>query len=173
MTFFMYLSNVTDGTGGSAYANQPSFIPFHNCRRIMCVGVGVSGTWFPYAKLRGAADVQAPMQLNDGDIYRHYNRLEQNKSGSVPPSSEMFKDYGVRVQPRQGDAILWPNTDPTNIYKQNKLSKHASEPVAAGQIKWAANAWIHLHDFRGQALAEKRDKQQARIEAAKAKRGEL
>ena len=44
--------------------------------------------------------------------------------------------------------ILWPNVDLQNVYRKHPMSMHAAEAVAPGHTKWAANAWIHLRDFR-------------------------
>ena len=64
----------------------------------------------------------------------------------MPPSVH-FKDDGLRVFPKKGDAIMWPNADLDNIYRQHSKTIHAAEPLAAG-AKWAGNAWIHLRDFK-------------------------
>ena len=45
-------------------------------------------------------------------------------------------------------AILWPNVDLQNFYRKHPSSMHAAEAVAPGHTKWAANAWIHLRDYR-------------------------
>jgi len=47
-----------------------------------------------------------------------------------------------------GSAILWPNVDLQNVYRKHPSSMHAAEAVAPGHTKWAANAWIHLRDYR-------------------------
>ena len=54
---------------------------------------------------------------------------------------------GLTVLPKKGKALLWPsvlNDDPSNI---ERLTHHAALPVVNG-TKFAANAWIHLRDFK-------------------------
>ena len=36
--------------------------------------------------------------------------------------------------------------DPTAV--GHRWTLHAAEELAEGKLKWAANAWIHLRDFR-------------------------
>ena len=50
---------------------------------------------------------------------------------------------------------MWPNVHLDNVYVQNPGTMHAAEEMLDGHVKWAANAWIHLRDFRtphGQGL---------------------
>lgn len=48
---------------------------------------------------------------------------------------------------------MWPNVMLDNVFVKHPNSLHAAEEVSAGHEKWAANAWIHLRDFRSrQAL---------------------
>ena len=62
--------------------------------------------------------------------------------------AEKFPGIGFRAKPRRGHAIMWPNTDLDNIYVQNPGTIHAADELEKGYTKWAANAWIHLRDFR-------------------------
>lgn len=43
---------------------------------------------------------------------------------------------------------MWPNVDLDNIYRQHPKTMHAAEELVEGHTKWAANAWIHMRDFR-------------------------
>ena len=48
-----------------------------------------------------------------------------------------------------GAALLWPDVSVDNVFKQHPLTTHAAEVIErAGVQKWAANAWIHMRDFR-------------------------
>ena len=64
------------------------------------------------------------------------------------PPSEKYGDVGFRARPQKGSAIMWPNVDLDNVYRQNPKTMHAAEELKPGNTKWAANAWIHMRDFR-------------------------
>jgi len=53
----------------------------------------------------------------------------------------------LAVKPRKGSAILWPSVQADDNAQVDWRTKHEARPVIAG-VKLAANAWIHLHDFR-------------------------
>jgi prolyl 4-hydroxylase len=50
------------------------------------------------------------------------------------------------VKPRKGGALLWPSTLSDDPSKIDHRTLHAALPVVEG-IKFAANTWIHSHDF--------------------------
>ena len=57
-----------------------------------------------------------------------------------------FPLLNISVTPRKGKALLWPSTldeDPSSI---DRRTTHEARPVLRGR-KFAANSWIHLHDF--------------------------
>lgn len=59
-----------------------------------------------------------------------------------------FPKLDITVMPKRGRALLWPSvldSDPSVI--DNRM-KHQALPVEAG-TKFAANGWIHLHDYVG------------------------
>lgn len=57
-----------------------------------------------------------------------------------------FPQLSLDVKPRKGSAILWPSTSPDDIFRQDPRTIHEAKPVVKG-IKYAANAWIHSHNF--------------------------
>ena len=57
-----------------------------------------------------------------------------------------FPIVGIKVTPKKGRAVLWPSVLDDNVYKQDYRTNHAALPVIKGK-KYAANHWIHSHDF--------------------------
>ena len=57
-----------------------------------------------------------------------------------------FPQLGIKVKPTKGRAILWPNVESNDPFKQLEKSQHAALDVIKGR-KYAINAWIHLFDF--------------------------
>jgi len=57
-----------------------------------------------------------------------------------------FTTLGIKVQPKRGRAIMWPNVDYQNDKQQNPRTTHAALPVIKGE-KYGANKWIHKGDF--------------------------
>jgi len=58
-----------------------------------------------------------------------------------------FPSLGIEVKPKKGKALLWPSTLNENPSKMDPNTYHEARPVIRG-TKFAANAWIHLYDFR-------------------------
>jgi len=58
-----------------------------------------------------------------------------------------FSRLGLKVQPKKGAAILWPSVLNDAPNKTEERTYHAAEPVKKG-MKYGANMWIHMHDFR-------------------------
>lgn len=57
-----------------------------------------------------------------------------------------FTRLGISVKPKKGRALVWPsvlNEDPT---KSDVRMYHEAKTVLKGQ-KFAANHWIHQHDY--------------------------
>lgn len=78
--------------------------------------------------------------------YAMYN-VKGNRKKMEPPAKK-FSGIGYRAQPRRGHAIMWPNVDLDDVFVQNPGTIHAADELEKGYTKWAANAWIHLRDFR-------------------------
>jgi prolyl 4-hydroxylase len=59
-------------------------------------------------------------------------------------------ECGLLVRPQRGNAILWPNTDPADLSRRNPSTVHMALPLHGCDdcVKWAANVWIHLFDFK-------------------------
>jgi hypothetical protein len=66
----------------------------------------------------------------------------------VDPPEFYFRGVGLRVAPRWGAAIIWPNVDLDNVYDKHPQTKHATDEVMEGHTKCAANAWVHLRNCR-------------------------
>lgn len=58
-----------------------------------------------------------------------------------------FSSLNITVQPKSGRALVWPsvlNDDPSEM---DPRTFHQALPVTRG-VKYGANAWIHLRDFK-------------------------
>lgn len=125
-TFFLYMNDVAEGGGGA--------------------------TWFPQATVNDSTTgepVESSLYHNYqplNNYYSQWNNAEMRQQ--LQPPSEKFSDVGFRARPQKGSAIMWPNVDLDNIYRQNPKTFHAAEELEPGHTKWAANAWIHMRDFR-------------------------
>jgi len=53
----------------------------------------------------------------------------------------------VSVSPKRGRALLWPSVLSHDLHQQDTRTHHRAQPVIAG-AKYAANAWVHVFDFR-------------------------
>lgn len=58
-----------------------------------------------------------------------------------------FTELGINVVPRKGSALLWTNVPVDDYDGIESKTMHAALPVKKGR-KYAANAWIHLKDYR-------------------------
>ena len=58
-----------------------------------------------------------------------------------------FTKLGIAVKPKKGRVVLWPSVMLNNYSMAEDWTYHESVAVKDG-IKYAANAWIHLNDFR-------------------------
>jgi hypothetical protein len=56
-------------------------------------------------------------------------------------------DLDLTVTPRLGRAILWPSVEASDLLTGEKKTHHEALPVEAG-VKFAANLWLHLYDFK-------------------------
>uniref|UniRef100_A0A7R9W3W3 Fe2OG dioxygenase domain-containing protein n=1 Tax=Pseudictyota dubia TaxID=2749911 RepID=A0A7R9W3W3_9STRA len=59
-----------------------------------------------------------------------------------------FPDLNLTFTPRKGRAVIWPNVLNEDPEKEDERTQHQALPVVNG-TKYAANAWIHLHDYQG------------------------
>lgn len=51
------------------------------------------------------------------------------------------------VAPAKGSAVLWPSVLADALTQKDERTLHEARPVRRG-VKYAANAWIHLRDYR-------------------------
>mmetsp|Transcript_5150 Transcript_5150/g.7846 ORF Transcript_5150/g.7846 Transcript_5150/m.7846 type:complete len:286 (+) Transcript_5150:279-1136(+) len=58
-----------------------------------------------------------------------------------------FPRIGKKVTPKRGRAVLWPSVKNDDPLEQDPRTFHAALPVKKG-MKYAANHWIHSHDFK-------------------------
>eukprot|EP00924_Labyrinthula_sp_SR-Ha-C_P009299 snap_masked-scaffold_2-processed-gene-19.23-mRNA-1 protein AED:0.07 eAED:0.07 QI:0/0/0/0.5/1/1/2/0/476 len=58
-----------------------------------------------------------------------------------------FPEVGIKVKPKKGRAILWPSVLDRDPMKQDRRTVHSALPVKKG-LKFAANHWIHSHNFK-------------------------
>lgn len=58
-----------------------------------------------------------------------------------------FPTLGLAVKPKLGKGILWPGVMNDNPSMIDWRTRHEARPVKKG-AKYAANSWIHSHNFR-------------------------
>mmetsp|Transcript_14262 Transcript_14262/g.30238 ORF Transcript_14262/g.30238 Transcript_14262/m.30238 type:complete len:579 (-) Transcript_14262:193-1929(-) len=58
-----------------------------------------------------------------------------------------FPLYDVTVQPKKGNAVLWPSVVDHDPERKDHRTDHEALPVIKG-VKYGANAWIHSRDFK-------------------------
>ncbi|EOD10172.1 prolyl 4-hydroxylase alpha subunit [Emiliania huxleyi CCMP1516] len=65
-----------------------------------------------------------------------------------------FTDLGITVTPKLGRAVLWPSVLDSDLLTGEREPKthHEAVTVEAG-VKYAANLWIHLYDFKSPSRA--------------------
>ena len=63
-------------------------------------------------------------------------------------------ECGLLVRPQRGHAVLWPNARLDDLGRQNPFTEHMALPIHGCDdcVKWAANVWIHLYDFKAAHL---------------------
>lgn len=59
-----------------------------------------------------------------------------------------FPSLGINVMPKRGRALIWPSVLDEDPNQKDSRTVHQALPVTNG-IKYGANAWIHMRDFRG------------------------
>jgi len=58
-----------------------------------------------------------------------------------------FNRLNIDVAPKAGRAVWWPSVKQESSTTADYRTQHEAMPVTRG-IKYAANAWLHLYDFR-------------------------
>ena len=63
-----------------------------------------------------------------------------------------FNDLGLTVTPKRGRAVLWPSVVANDLLTGEPRTHHEALPVRKG-LKFSANLWIHLYDFKSPSRA--------------------
>lgn len=63
-----------------------------------------------------------------------------------------FTDLNITVTPKLGRAVLWPSVIDADLLTGEPKTHHEAVTVEAG-VKYAANLWIHLYDFKSPSRA--------------------
>ena len=58
-----------------------------------------------------------------------------------------FNRLNIDVAPKAGRALWWPSVQNASRTNADYRTQHEALPVIRG-VKYAANAWLHLYDFR-------------------------
>ena len=58
-----------------------------------------------------------------------------------------FTELNITMTPKKGSAILWPGVLASDVTQLDPRTYHHALPVVKG-VKYAANSWIHLYDFK-------------------------
>ena len=76
--------------------------------------------------------------------------LNDVEDGGETRFTDIFGDgteVYIDVQPKRGRALLWPSMRNNDLAAYDVRTFHAALEVKKG-TKYAANAWLHLRDFR-------------------------
>lgn len=73
-------------------------------------------------------------------VYLYLNDVEAGGGTNFPL-------LDVTVMPKRGRALLWPSVLDHAPSKKDSRTDHQALDVEAG-IKYGANAWFHLRDFK-------------------------
>ena len=63
------------------------------------------------------------------------------------PAREQFNNLNISVRPKAGRMLLWSHVKNSNVESMDGRTEHEAMPVIKG-TKMAANAWVHLYEFR-------------------------
>ena len=58
-----------------------------------------------------------------------------------------FPLLGITVEPKMGNALLWPSVLDQSPESKDGRTDHEALPVLKG-LKYGANAWIHSRNFK-------------------------
>jgi len=86
-------------------------------------------------------------------FFLYLNDVEQ---GGETRFTDIFGDDTgayIDVQPKRGRALLWPSMRNNNVLAYDVRTFHAALEVKKG-MKYAANAWLHLRDYRNSECEE-------------------
>ena len=83
-------------------------------------------------------------------VYTLFMYLSDVDEGGETAFPRIFEEDGVTplaVRPRRGAALLWPSVRDGAMDQMDARTYHEARRVVRG-TKFAANAWIHMRDFR-------------------------
>ena len=78
-------------------------------------------------------------------FYMYLNDVEEGGGTRFPLVGDVG---GTTVTPKKGKAVLWPSVLNEDTNEKDDRSDHEAMPVIKG-IKYGANAWIHLRNYKG------------------------
>lgn len=73
-------------------------------------------------------------------VYMYLNDVEEG-------GGTQFPKLDLTVQPKRGQALLWPSVLDQDPHEKDDRTLHQALPVIKG-VKYGANAWIHQRDFK-------------------------
>jgi len=103
------------------------------------------------------------LRYEEGQFYnQHHDFIDHQVDRACGPRILTFYQYlsdveegggtgfpilDIEVEPKKGRALLWPSVLSSNPKRQDDRMDHEALPVIKG-LKYGANAWIHLYDFK-------------------------
>ena len=92
-----------------------------------------------YVPRKGVPEPAGPRLLT---VFLYFSDVE---SGGETAFTDLVPP--IAVAPKRGRALLWPSVLSDDFMRQDVRTHHQARPVLAG-TKYAANAWVHVHEFR-------------------------
>ena len=72
---------------------------------------------------------------------------DEGLEGGGTRFSKLGPGIDITVQPKKGNALLWPNVKNEDPMERDERTYHEAQQVVKG-VKFGANAWIHSEDFQ-------------------------
>jgi prolyl 4-hydroxylase len=79
-------------------------------------------------------------------VFLYLNDVEAGGGTNFPRLGDT-EAGGLTVLPKQGRVLVWPSVMAEDPHTMDPRTHHQALPVEAG-IKYSANGWIHLRDFK-------------------------
>jgi len=103
------------------------------------------------------------LEYEEGEFYKRHH--DSNMKDQTPPGPRImtfflylsdveeggetrFSSLGLTVSPSKGRALVWPSVTDADPETWDVRTFHEAMPVIKG-VKYAANHWIHLYDYKG------------------------
>ena len=77
-------------------------------------------------------------------LFIYLNDVEEGGGTSFPLVND---GEGIVVQPKKGNAVIWPSVLDDAPERKDGRTEHEALPVIKGN-KYGANAWIHSRNFK-------------------------